>query len=100
MHKLSLSGPMIINSRFWGYKNNHEPFILTSTFLARGYFNRLLLSLNPDKDRQKIGPDLDPNLISVSDIFFFMNKLILKKSADDIKSTKNLTCKEIKITYS
>ena len=45
---------------------------LTNTFLARGNFTRLLISLDPDKDPQKIGPDLDPNLISVSDRFFFL----------------------------
>ena len=36
-----------------------------NTFLASGYFCHLLIifanSLDPDQDRQYVGPDLDPN---------------------------------------
>ena len=47
--------------------------------------------LDPDQDRQKIGPDLDPNRFdtdSVPERIFWKSKF-WKKSADDNKSMKN-----------
>ena len=75
---------------------------LTFSLLAATFNCRLLISfansLDPDQDRQNVGPDLDPNrltLILCGKIF--LNKLILKtKSADDNRSMGNYpACKEL-----
>ena len=40
-----------------------------NSFLARGDFSHLLIyfvnSLDPDEDRQNVGPDLDPNSLTL-----------------------------------
>ena len=41
----------------------------------------LVNSLDPDQDRQNVGPDLDPNCLT-------LKKIVLKKSADDNKKNK------------
>ena len=55
-------------------KNTHEITKISQTgsfnsFLARGNFFRLLItlasSLDPDRDRQTVGPDLDPNCLTL-----------------------------------
>ena len=55
--------------------------------------------MDPDQDQQNVSPDLDPNYLnsdSVPERIFF-NKLILKKSAENNKSTKNYSaCKELR----
>ena len=43
-------------------------------------------SLDPDQDQQNIGPDLDPNSLT---LIVFMKDFFKKKSADDNKSVKN-----------
>ena len=57
-----------------------------NTFLASGNFFRLLIrfakSLDPDQDRQDVGPDLDPNSLTHTLIVFlkdFFEKVNLKK---------------------
>ena len=45
-----------------------------NSFLASGDFCHLVVtfakSLDPDKDRQNVGPDLDPNCLTVCDNLF------------------------------
>ena len=59
---------------------------MPNTFFDSGYFFRLLItfanSLDPDQDRQNVGPDLDPNYLTLivfpKEIFekiFFENKV-------------------------
>ena len=42
-------------------------------YLSSSYFCRLLItfanSLNPDQDRQEVGPDLDPNWLTLLIVF-------------------------------
>ena len=72
--------------------------IFLTSYLASGYFCRLLIafanSLEPDQDRQNVGPDLDPNGLTLLIVILkeFLKKLILKKkkSADDNKSMKRV----------
>ena len=47
-----------------------KPFAwLLNSFLASGYICRLLITfenrLDPDQDRQNVGPDLDPNRLTL-----------------------------------
>ena len=58
-------------------------------------------NLEPDQDRQNVGPDLDPNCLTLSGSVperVSLKKLILKKSvAEDNKSMKNYPAfKELK----
>ena len=56
------------------------------TYLASRPFCHLLIifanSLDQDKDQQNVGPDLDPNCLTLTVFLkdFFFKKLILKKS--------------------
>ena len=58
---------------------------LFNSFPASGDFCRLLIifanSFDPDQDRQDVGPDLDPNCLTLT-VFLkdFFLKIILKKS--------------------
>ena len=47
-------------------------------------------SLDPDQDRQNVGPDLDPNLLTLK-VFMkdFFEKLILKKNQTTSKITQH-----------
>ena len=47
----------------------------TNSFLARGADNLYENSLDPDQDRQNVGPDLDLNCLTLK---VFPEKLILK----------------------
>ena len=66
-----------------------------NSFLASRDFCRLLItftnSLNPDQDRQNVGPDLDPNCLTL--ILFlketFENIILKERSADSNKSMHN-----------
>ena len=61
-------------------------------FPARGNFCRLLInfanSLDPDQNRQNVGPGLDPNCLTLWLVFKkeFLEKNNFGKSADDSKS--------------
>ena len=47
-------------------------------------------SLDPDQARRFVGPDLDPNCLTlIAFLKDFLEKLILKKSSDDNKSKRN-----------
>ena len=54
-------------------------------------------SLDPDQDRQNVGPDLDSNRLTLNQVVFlkeFFKKLILIKSQHTAKkSMKNYACK-------
>ena len=69
---------------------------------ASGDFCRLLLifanSFDPDQDRQDVGPDLDPNCLTLTVFLkdFFFKDNFEKKSADDNKSMKNDPASRIK----
>ena len=49
--------------------NNKNLMSLLKSFLAYGDFSCLLItfanSLDPDQDRQNVGPDLDPNYLTL-----------------------------------
>ena len=53
--------PLIFLSKYLGY--------ILDSFLASGNFCRLLIifanSLDPDQDRHSVGPDLDPNCLTL-----------------------------------
>ena len=60
------------------------------------------ISLDQDQDRQNVGPDLDPNYLTLWWYFWknFSKKVDFEKSADDNKSMKNyLVGKELKLWY-
>ena len=50
-------------------KNSLNVILTNNSFLAKRDFCRLLItftnSLNPDQDRQNVGPDLDPNCLTL-----------------------------------
>ena len=78
------------------------PLYLTLSLLAATFADIIFANnLEPDQDRQNIGPDLDPNCLTLSGSVperVSLKKLILKKSvAEDNKSMKNYpACKELK----
>ena len=51
-----------------GGRGKHD-FIAFKSFLASGHFCHLLItfanSLDPDQDQQNVGPDLDPNHLTL-----------------------------------
>ena len=63
-----------------------------SAFLANGNVCCLLItfanSLDPDQDRQNIGPDLDPNRLTLNKRFA-LKKLILKKISRRLLNTND-----------
>ena len=81
--------------------------------LANGNFCRLLItfanSLDPDQARQNVGPDLDPNCLTLMVFLkdFFEKKSKKKKNLDDKKKKKKKkkkrnmqsypTCKELRV---
>ena len=73
--------------RFW--------YLSYRTLLVNSNFCRLLItfanSLDPDQDRHNVGPDLNPNHLTLWWCSWknFLKKWILKKSTDDNKSMKN-----------
>ena len=66
---------------------NKSDEIFLNLNLARGYFCSLLIafanSLEPDQDQQNVGPDLDPNSLTLLIVILkeFLKKLILKKKS-------------------
>ena len=75
------------------------------SFLASGDFCRLLKtfanSLDPDQARQNVGPDLDPNCLTLwwYSWKIFLKKLILKKIHRQQKSMQNYpACKELSLS--
>ena len=50
------------------YHKKDNRLIWVNSFLARGVFCHLIItfanSLDPDQDRQNVGPDLDPNSVT------------------------------------
>ena len=70
---------------------------LVNPFLASDDLCGVLInfanSLDPDQQRQNVGPDLDPNRSTLMVILIFF----VEKSADDNQSMKNYpACKELK----
>ena len=72
----------------------HKMYVHNS-FPASGGFCRLLITfaniLDPDQARQNVGPDLDPNCLTLRCYSWkmFLKKVnFKKKSADDIKACK------------
>ena len=72
-----------------------------ANFVACGYFCRLLKTfannLDPDQARQNVGPDLDPNCLTLM-VFMqeFFEKVNLKKNPQTKKSMQNYpACKEL-----
>ena len=67
-----------------------------NSFLASSHYCGLLIifsnSLDPDQDRQNVGPDLDPNCLTLIAFLkeFFEKVRFEKKSTDDNKSLKKL----------
>ena len=55
--------------------NKLESILLINSFFASGFFCRLLIiytnSLDPDQDRQNVGPDLDPNSFTLRQRIFW-----------------------------
>ena len=52
--------------------------------------------MDPDQDRQNVGPDLDPNHLTL--IVFLKVSFEEKKSADNNKSIKNYpACQDFKV---
>ena len=80
-------------------------FFNSNWFLASGDFRLLITfanSLDPDQDRQNVGPDLDPNFLTLWQCSgsIFLKKLIWKTSVDNNKSMKNYpTCKLPNVLY-
>ena len=75
-----------------------------NSFLANGNFCHLLItfanSLDPDQDRQDVGPDLDSSCFTLIMFLkeFFGEKLFYKKCVDDSKFMNNYAaCKELTI---
>ena len=68
-------------------------WILITSFPASGDFCRLLItranSLDPDQARQNVGPDLDPNCLTLwwYSWKFFLKKIKLKKKNNKKKYT-------------
>ena len=72
-----------------------------------GDFSRLLVifanNLNPDQDRQNVGPDLDSNRLTLNQIVFlkeFLKKSILKKSQHTAKKKhEKLRMQRVQLSY-
>ena len=72
-----------------------SPILTLNSFPTSGYFCHLLItfanSLDPDQARQNVGPDLDPNCLTLwwySWKICFVNVTLKKKSTDDKKAGK------------
>ena len=78
---------------------------ILTLFLARGNFYLLLMifanSLEPDQDRQDVGPDLDPNSLTLwwCSWKIFFKKLILKKVCRRTKAWKFASIKTSSSMY-
>ena len=75
---------------------------ITSISILAHLLITFAIRLDQDQDRQNVGPDLDPNYLTLWWYFWknFSKKLIFKKSADDIKSMQNYPVgKELKLWY-
>ena len=76
---------------------------MTASFnscLASSDFHHLLItsanSLDPDQDRQNVGPDLDPNCLTLKEC---SGKNFLKKTKVCRQSTNYPACKELKVVH-